>query len=63
MKQYIISIHYNTWNVDLTENDEVVDYMVLGTSIANAKGKALKVFQKEINEKYHIIKTTFVKIF
>ena len=62
MKQYIISIHYNTWNVDLTENDEVIDYMILATNIANAKSKALKVFQKEINKKHRIIKTTFMKI-
>ena len=62
MKQYIITIRYNTWEPDLTENNNEISYYILGTSITNAKYKAIKIFKEEIKEEHQVIKTTFIKL-
>ena len=62
MKQYAITIHYNTWNADLTENNNEISYYIVGRSTAHAKSKAIKRFEEEIKKEYKIIKTTFIKL-
>ena len=62
MKQFAITIHYNTWNTDLTENNNKISYYIVGTSTANAKAKAVTRFKEEVKKEYKIIKTTFIKL-
>lgn len=62
MKQFAITIQYNTWNTDLTENNNKISYYIVGRSTTHAKSKAIKRFKEEVKKENKIIKTTFIKL-